>query len=189
MYSELETRTKHSDLTPNDDKVMPVENWFNYESSESYMIGILKSIVETPSRCDSSSVKLNGGADDVTAYVISTGDETAGIVPEISNVGDNRKEDTKPKTLENTLDVFVDNLDENTNKYEESESYSTYGVIILNVENTTGILNNSVSIGNGTSINGVIIGVCNNDRESIERLTTIVSELVSIQHLERTIIL
>ena len=191
MYTELQNRIKHSDLEPNnDDTIMPVRNWFNYENNPSYMISILKSLVEAePRENNNTSVKYNGEVKDVTAYIMSAGDETAGIVPEVNVVKDNAKEDIRPQTLEDTLETFVDDIDENIEKYNSTESYSTYNVVILNVENGSGIMNNSTTIGSGSTINGVIIGICNNDTTAINKMNNIINELIYIQHLERTIIL
>lgn len=175
-------------------ETVPVSKWFNYENSSSYSLNILKQLVETPTSSDESgTVYFNGGASDVTQYIVSVGDETAGIRAEV--IGDTYTEPEPELTardlnIDNGLDSFIGNMDDNVKHYGNS-SYSTFTTIILNESSSgTGILNDTVNLGGkNRHVNGVIIAVCDNNDKSIEKLQYTLSELIVVMYLEKTIIL
>ena len=187
-----------------DDNSLELSNIIKYSNSINAKLDILKAIVETESSIEDDAVIIYNGSTSIY--------DDSDIIDSTSNKTETNRQENSDK-INGTLDNFVENKDNIKDKLQNNgnnEQYSTYTELILST-NITADANDSVSnskdkdakdlifngilfdglntTGNTIKNDGIIIGVCTRNNESINKLNKTLDILAIIQFLERTIIL
>ena len=162
---------------------LKIENWFNYDNSINYQLGILKSIVETE-----ASHKYSN---DIVYNDCSGADSSVTII-DINDTEDNKQEDknNEDKTVDESLKGFINNKEDILKKYKDT-TYTTYTSLILSSQSkNTGLIGGNKNTSNNSTLSdGIIIGTCENSSESINKMTSTMNLLIVVSYLKRTILL
>lgn len=167
------------------DEVLAVKNWFNYNNSINYQLGILKAIVETEAHYNNGTqIIYSGGASSNVKIIEEANDATS--TEETETIEEEVKTEDK-STIDKSLEGFINNKEDILAEY-GNMTFSTYTSLILSNSDTKDSL-----LGDNKSQvkepNGIIIGTCINKAESIDKMTTTMNLLIIISYLERTILL
>lgn len=170
---------ENTEMTSED--VLSVKNWFNYNNSINYQLGIMKAIVETEAHYDTNTqIFYSGGNVGSEVEIISdVKDATIDVEENTDN--------SEYNTINDSLEGFISNREEILDEYRDT-TFSTYTSLILSNEETTSdiLVEKSEKV---TKPNGVIIGTCINKEESISKMSETINLLIVLSYLERTILL
>lgn len=193
MSNLLSSVNEHSDMTSatSTEHVLAVKNWFDYDNSINYQLGILKEIVETEAEYDSSVTIMYSGdtsENGSSATIIGASDSTSDTMDCIDDTEETETDTetcTNEASIDKSLEGFIGDKEALVEKYGDSV-YSTYTSMIINSSTESDGLLSSDTV---TLTDGIIIGTCINSEESINKMTSTMNVLVIVSYLERTIIL